>query len=115
MKNRFRFLNGSEDIPACQLVADLRGRNKIPQFLVIQGIDLDTAGDPVPRLFADGTQRTLNTVVNRLDEARGKLYRQRRSGRFNRFSRSDSACFLVHLNGRTVAAQLDNLADQMSL
>ena len=82
---------------------------------MVQRIHNDAAGDAVARLLADDVQRALDAVINGFDEARRMLHGKRRAGGFHGLAGADAAGLFINLDGRAVAAQLDDLADELLL
>jgi hypothetical protein len=62
--------DGTPDITAGDVVADLLGRGELPLLLPVECGDGDTAGDiDGARNAGDGLERTLDTVVDVVEEA----------------------------------------------
>ena len=70
----YGLLNDTDDISGLDLFADSGKRLKGPLLLTIQSRYLDTSFDVSALLFVHLSQRTLDTIVDTLDEARPQLY-----------------------------------------
>ena len=108
-------LHGAEDVAGNELVPDFCHGLERPKALMVKRIHNDAAGDAVARLLADDVQRALDAVINGFDEARRKLHGKRRAGGFHGLAGADAAGLFINLDGRAVAAQLDDLADELLL
>ena len=115
MEHSLRFLHGTENVARDKLVTDFGNRDKVPELFVVERINNDTACDAVAGLFTYNVQRTLDAVINGLDESRSELDRQGRAGRYDRFAGADASGLFIDLYGCAISAQLDHLANQMLL
>ena len=94
------------------MVAYLCGCNEVPLLLVVNGGDLNAAGDGVAAALHDFFQGALNAVINIFNHAGSQLDAQGEAGGFHRNAGAKAGGFLVDLNGGCIAAHLDDLTDQ---
>ena len=105
-------LHGADDVAAADLVAGLCHRDKVPQLIGVQGGHFHAAGQVGAGLFHDLLQRTLDAVVDILDQTGAKLHAQGSAGGFHRGAGSQAGGLLIDLDGGPAAGHGQDLADQ---
>jgi hypothetical protein len=85
--------NGTPDITAREVVADLDGGCELPLLLAVEGRDGDTAGD-VDGLghLGNGLEGTLDTVVDTVEQTGAELDGQGLSGTGDGVTDHDTGC-----------------------
>ena len=106
-------LHRAQHIAGHHFGAGLHQGLEFPFVLPGQRRCLDTAGDGIPRLFADLFQRALDAVIDLADQAGPQLHRQRRASGIHLFPRADACRLFIDLDGGPVPTHFDDLTDQM--
>ena len=106
-------LDLAEEVAGGDLVAYLGSGDKVPLLLPVQRRDLDAAGDAgAAALGHDRLQRTLDTVVDVLQQAGTKLHGQGRAGGDDLSAGAEAGGLFVDLDGGGVAGHGQDLADE---
>ena len=113
VQHRLCLRHGAQHIAACHGIADGGGGSKGPQLFAVQRRHLDAAGDVGAHAADDLLQRTLDAVVDVLDEARAQLHAEGRAGGDHLCAGAKAGRLLVYLNGGAVAGHIQDLSDQM--
>jgi len=104
-----RLLDDTDHVAAADLVADLDGGLELPLLFEVDTGRVDpTIEVRTAHLALQHVQGTLDTVVDGVQHPRTKVDRQRLARILDGFAGGDPGGFLVHLNGRDVAFDLDH-------
>lgn len=85
-------VDGTPDVTAGDVVADLHGGGEIPLLLAVESRDSDTARNVDALCDAgNGLQRTLNTIVDVVEQTRTELDGERLAGSQNGIAYLDTS------------------------
>ena len=113
MQNRFGLRHGAQDVAGDDAVAHGGGGGKVPQLFTVQRRHLDAAGDVAAHPADDLLQRTLDAVVDVLDQAGAQLHAQGRAGGDHIGAGAQAGGLLIHLYGGSVTGHIQDLPDQL--
>ena len=115
VQHDLRLGNGAQYVTGRHTVADPGHGSELPQLLPVQRRHLDAAGDVGAHTAHDLLQRTLDAVINILDQAGTQLHAQRRAGGDHIRAGAEARGLLVYLNGSPVTGHIQDLSDQLLL
>mmetsp|Transcript_64817 Transcript_64817/g.166821 ORF Transcript_64817/g.166821 Transcript_64817/m.166821 type:complete len:597 (+) Transcript_64817:397-2187(+) len=104
----------ADDVAARHEVANLHiQRHEVPLLLAVQARHVDAARheDTLGDLL-NALQRTLDTIVDAVQDARAQLQGERQARLHQRVAHGEAGGVLVHLDGGGVALQPNDLADE---
>ena len=112
VEHHFRLRDGTQHVAADHPVTHLGYGGIGPLLLTAQGRHLHAALEVGARHADDLLQRTLDTVVDILNDAGAQLHGQGRTGGLHLGPRAQAGGLLVDLDGSPVAGHVQDLTDQ---
>ena len=110
VQNGACFLNGTDNVAACKLIALVCGRRECPLFLAVERRNVGAAAYGRAGQLADLRQWALDTVVDILQHTRSELDGHRHARAFDLRARSEAGGLLIDLDRRAVARHIKYLA-----
>ena len=111
MDDERAFIDLTDNISRCYIGAVFYGRLEVPFLLSIQAGHGDTAAHKSALSFVKRVERSLDAVIDALNQTRPQFHAQRGLGVYNRFTRPDTDRLFVNLNRRKVPVKLHYLTD----
>ena len=115
MDNERAFIDLTYNVTRCYIGAVVYGRLKVPFLLSIQTGHGDTAAHKSALSIIKRVERSLDAVIDALNQTRPQFHAQRGLGVYNRFARPDTNGLFVNLNRRKVPVKLYYLTDEVEL
>ncbi len=115
MLDALGLLHRAEDLSTANLRPRLEARHEVKPRVAVEPGHLNAAGDELVAHITDALEGPLYAVVDRSDEPRAELHRERHSRAEDLLCGPDAGGVLVDLHDRAVAGELDDLADEACL
>ena len=113
VQHGLRLRHGAQNVAHSHGVAHSGGGGKVPQPVAVQRRHLNAAGDVAAHPADDLLQRTLDAVIDILDQAGAQLHAQRCAGGDHISAGTQTGRLLIHLYGGPVAGHIQDLSDQL--
>ena len=112
MLHQFGFGDFADGLAGHDAIAGFDQRCELPFFRRVERLHFFAAPNPRAAVNLNARQRSLDAVINVADQSRPQPHGQRRAGAADGRARLEQGRVLVNLDGRVVADQPHDFADQ---